>query len=156
MQLPTPAADTPTLAELRAAFDRLQASDEPRWGRMRAAQMTKHCRVFVELCLGNVKVGWPIRILARLLGPLFLRRLLPRSPLEAPKNVKTLPALRADDAEELDLDTERRLLAGAFDAVEALPGEHRHPLYGAMRRADVAALIRHHTAHHANQFGLLS
>jgi len=24
-----------------------------------------------------------------------------------------------------------------------------------MRKADVIALVRHHTAHHANQFGLL-
>ena len=60
VQLPNPTADTPTLHALRDAFERLQARDEPRWGQMRAAQMTKHCRVFAELCLGRVKVGWPI------------------------------------------------------------------------------------------------
>jgi len=153
--LPTPTADTPTVEELRRAFDKLTQDTTPRWGRMRAAQMTRHCRVFIELCLGRVPVGWPIRGLARLFGPMFLRRMLAASPRQAPKNLKTLPALRADEATPLDLDAERRKLSQAWDAIEALPATHRHPLYGTMRSIDVVSLVRHHTAHHANQFGLL-
>ncbi|MCK5941906.1 MAG: DUF1569 domain-containing protein [Planctomycetes bacterium] len=152
--LPDPTSDTPTLAALRAAFDRLEPASRPRWGRMDAAQMLLHCRTFVDLCLGRVPVALPMRLLARALGPLFLRRLFARSPKEAPKDLTTLKPLRMDAA-QADLDTARRELGQRFDELEALPAQHRHPLYGRMRRQDVIALVRHHTAHHANQFGLL-
>tara|TARA_R110002111_G_scaffold67263_3_gene109417 strand:- start:743 stop:1138 length:396 start_codon:yes stop_codon:yes gene_type:complete len=121
---------------------------------MQAAQMTRHCRVFVDLCLGRVPVALPIRILARILGPIFLRRLLAKSPTLAPKNLKTLKPLRIRDA-GVSLAVEREQLSATFDELEALPAKHRHPLYGEMRKEDVIALVRSHTAHHANQFGLL-
>lgn len=152
--LPDLSPETPTLAELRASFDQLQPSSKPRWGRMNAPQMLAHCRAFVDLCLGRVKVGWPVRVLAGLLGPMFLRRLLVKSPKQAPKDLTTLKPLRTADA-DIDLGAVRRELAQRFDELEALPLEHRHPLYGRMRKQDVIAVVRHHTAHHANQFGLL-
>jgi hypothetical protein len=152
--LPDPSPDTPTLAGLRASFDRLEPTSKPRWGRMNAPQMLLHCRTFVDLCLGRVPVGLPVRLLARLIGPMFLRRMLAKSPRQAPKDLTTLKPLRTGDA-QVDLDGARRDLAARFDELEALPAEHRHPLYGRMRKQDVIALVRHHTAHHANQFGLL-
>lgn len=153
--LPAPTPDTPTLAGLRAALGRLAADARPRWGRMDAPQMLRHCRVFAELCLGRVRVGLPVRALARLFGPLFLRRLLRRSPRQAPREMTTLPVLRAQADLALDADEERRRLDATLAEVEALAGTCRHPLYGAMRAVDVETLVRHHTAHHANQFGLL-
>lgn len=153
--LPTPAPDTPTLAALSQRLATLPPDRAPRWGRMDAAQMLRHCRVFCELCLGRVPVATPVRWLARVLGPWFLRRLLGKSPTQAPKNLGTLPALRARPGQPLDFDAERRALLAALDEIQALAGSHRHPLYGAMRAEDVQALVRHHTAHHANQFGLL-
>ena len=153
--LPDPSPDTPTLGELRASFDRLEPTSKPRWGRMDAPQMLLHCRTFVDLCLGRVKVGLPVRLLAGLLGPMFLRRLVVKSPKQAPKDLTTLKPLRTSEA-DVDLDEARAELAARFDELDALPNEHRHPLYGRMRKQDVIAVVRHHTAHHANQFGLLS
>ena len=92
--LPEPTADTPTLAQLRTAFERLESTAGPRWGKMGAAAMTRHVRVFVELCLGRVAVGWPVRVLARVLGPVLLRRMIAKTPFEAPKNLTTLKPLR--------------------------------------------------------------
>ncbi|MGE3172521.1 MAG: DUF1569 domain-containing protein [Planctomycetota bacterium] len=153
--LPAPTADTPSLAALAERLRVLPADRAPRWGRMNAAQMLRHCRVFCELCLGRVPVAPPVRWLARLLGPWFLRRLLRKPPTQAPKNLGTLPALRARPDRPLDAEAERRALLAALDEIAALQGRHRHPLYGAMRAEDVQTLVRHHTAHHANQFGLL-
>lgn len=121
---------------------------------MTPAQMTRHCRVFIDLCMGRVAVSGIVRVLARMLGPIFLRRLLAKPPTQSPKNLKTLSPLRMDDP-GLSLASERERLFAAFDELEALAGEHRHPLYGRMRKQDVIALARHHTAHHALQFGLL-
>jgi hypothetical protein len=153
--LPAPTPDTPTLDGLRAAIQHLEADRRPRWGKMNAPQMLRHCRTFHELCLGRVKVSWPIRVLAGLLGPVFLRRLFGRSPLEAPRNLTTLGPLRADPALELDFEAERDALLRSIDEIEAVADGHRHPLYGTMRAADVRNLARHHLAHHCNQFGLL-
>ena len=55
----------------------------------------------------------------------------------------------------LSLATELPGLYRVFDELEELPDSHQHPLYGRMRKQDVIALVRHHTAHHANQFALL-
>lgn len=121
---------------------------------MNPAQMTRHCRVFIDLCMGRVAVSGFVRVLARMLGPLFIRRLLAKPPTRSPKNLKTLPPLRMNGL-DLSLSAERELLFAAFDELEALGDAHRHPLYGRMRKRDVIALVRHHTAHHALQFGLL-
>lgn len=117
--------------------------------------MLRHCRAFAELCLGRVQVALPVRVAARLLGPWFLRRLLRRSPLAAPRNLATLAPLRADPQQSLDFEVERRALLAALDEIDAVQDGHRHPLYGAMPAVDVRNLVRHHTAHHLNQFGLL-
>jgi hypothetical protein len=95
------------MLDLLAAFERLDADSTRRWGTMSPAQMARHCRLFCELCLGQVPVTAPIRWLARLLGPWFLRRMLAKSPTEAPKNLTTLSPLRADPSTELELDEER-------------------------------------------------
>lgn len=136
-------------------FDRLGPEQAPRWGRMDAAQMLRHCRRFHELCLGRVAVPWWLRRVAGLLGPLFLRRLCRRSPRDAPRNLTTLAPLRAEAGRALDFVAERRALLATLDEIGAVADGHRHPLYGRMRAVDVQTLARHHLAHHANQFGLL-
>ena len=153
--LPTPTRDTPTLTELRLVFDRLVPDQRPRWGRMDAAQMVRHCRRFHELCLGRVAVPWWLRRVAALVGPMFLRRLCRRSPRAAPRDLTTLAPLRADPGQRLDFAAERRALFATLDEIAAVVDGHRHPLYGRMRAVDVQTLARHHLAHHANQFGLL-
>ncbi len=154
-RLPLP-LDTPTFDELRGGFERLDEDTEPRWGKMKGAEMTRHCRRFIELYLGRIPVSFPIRMLARLLGPFFIARVMAKPPTETPKNLSTLPAIKSKQSEVLDLNEERRLLFEAFDEVAQLSGQRPHVLYGSMHADDVHALVRHHSAHHANQFGLLS
>jgi hypothetical protein len=154
LRLPEP-PDTPSLAALEGHFARLAPAQAPRWGRMTAAQMTRHCRLFAELCLGRVATTRSASGVARLIGPWFLRRLLSRSPRRTPKNLRTLAPLRAPAGEDFDLDDERRRLTTVFAELANAPDPMQHPLYGAMPRASVQALVRHHTAHHLGQFGLL-
>ena len=155
-RLPEPAPDTPTLDQLREVFLSAQSDTAARWGKMDCTQMTKHCRDFVDLYLGRVHVSLPVRLIARMMGPLFLARTIRKSPTETPKNLSTLPGLRAAADHELDFAEERRGLLAALAEVEALSGVQAHPLYGQVAAEDMIALVRHHTAHHANQFGLLS
>lgn len=155
LTLPPPTADTPTLQELETALAALGEGTRPAWGRMTAPQMVQHCRGFVDLYLGDVQVAAPVRWIARLIGPLFLKKVLAKSPLETPKNLGTLPALRAKEGEAVDFEAECTALRAGFQRLRALEGTVRHPLYGKADAETCRALVRHHTAHHFHQFGLL-
>ncbi len=155
LTLPKPTSDTPDLDRLRDLLLALPAEARPRWGRMNAAQMLAHCDAFHRLCLGEVRVGLPVRLLARAIGPLFLRRFLRKSPREAPRNLRTLEPLRQADGVTPDFDAVRARLREGVAALQALEDGHRHPLYGPMASTSVRDLARHHMAHHANQFGVL-
>jgi hypothetical protein len=154
-RLPDPHPDTPTLDQLRVVFESLGADQPRRWGTMTPVEMVRHCRRFVDLYLGEIPVAAPMRLMARMLGPFFLRKMLRGSPRATPRNLRTLPAIRVGSDGGLELDREREELLESFTRIEALAGVVPHPLYGSMHADDVRALVRHHTAHHANQFGLL-
>ncbi|MEM9381254.1 MAG: DUF1569 domain-containing protein [Planctomycetota bacterium] len=155
LTLPAPTEDTPTLADLAAALDRLDAGTTPRWGKMDAPQMVRHSARFADLYLGRIPVSLPIRLVARMIGPMFLRKVLRGSPTATPKNLGTLPAIRSVPDQEIDFAAEVAELRARFDEVAALDGVVDHPMYGKMEAESCRSLVRHHTAHHFNQFGLL-
>ena len=152
MKLPDPPDDTPTLDQLRALFAQLPADRAPDWGQMDASRMLEHCRRFNDLCLGRVRVGRGVRILARLIGPMFIKRFVRNSALRSPRSLRTLDAIRVVDPTEIE--AARAALLNSIDEIAAVADGHRHPLYGSMRAVDVRNLARHHMAHHAHQFRL--
>ena len=147
--------DTPTIAELRAALDRLDAATAPAWGTMDAPQMLRHCSRFMDLYLGRIAVpGWA-RLASRLIGPLFLRSFLTKAIGATPRNIGTMPAIKARPDLDLDFASERTRFLHRLAEVEALNGEIQHAMYGAMKADDAKALVRHHTTHHFHQFGVV-
>ena len=155
MNLPEVSPDTPTVAELRAALDRLDAATAPAWGTMDAPQMLRHCSQFMDLYLGSVSVPSGVRFLSRLLGPLFLRSFLTKPIGATPRNMGTMPAIKAQPEVELDFEAERTRFLERLAEVEALDGVIQHAMYGAMKAEDAKALVRHHTTHHFHQFGVV-
>ncbi|MEL6904931.1 MAG: DinB family protein [Planctomycetota bacterium] len=158
-KLPAPHPDTPTVDRLIEALGALTADTPRRFGTMDAAAMLEHCARFVDLYLGRVRVGAPIRFAARALGPLFLKRILRGSPAKTPRNLRTLGSLKVEgpdgESSRASFEAARERLRAGFADVTALEGEVRHVLYGRMDASAVRDLVRHHTAHHFHQFGLL-
>jgi hypothetical protein len=155
ISLPDVSPDTPTIAELRAALERLDAVTTPAWGTMTAPQMLRHCSRFMDLYLGRIVVpGWA-RLVSRLIGPLFLRSFLTKSIGATPRNMGTMPAIKARPQLELDFEEERTRFLERLAEVEALDGVIQHAMYGAMKADDANALVRHHTTHHFHQFGVV-
>jgi hypothetical protein len=153
------AADLPTWASLAHAVARLSSDSERDWGTMTSAQMLRHVNGFCDLYAGNVPVSWRVRFVAGLVGKRFLRRVAAKSPTATPRNMTTLPALRAKPDLGVDFDDEKaKFLAHAswFSQLENRGGVAHHPMYGDMSVADMSGLVRHHTAHHFHQFRLLS
>jgi hypothetical protein len=155
LNLPTAHEETPSLEELQPLVRSLAPDQAPGWGSMNATQMLAHCRDFHRLCLGELRPPRPTRFLARMLGPLFLRKFLRGSPFESPKNLRTLAEIRADAASAEEFDQRKDELLDSMSALERVTDGHRHPLYGPMRGEDVRAIARHHLAHHLHQFGLI-
>ena len=155
MTLPPVSSDTPSFAGLREALSSLHEESNPTWGAMNASQMLRHCSRFMDLYLGRIDVpGWA-RLLSRLIGPLFLRSFLTKPMGATPRNLGTMPAIKARPGVDLDFDAEVARFLKALADVEALDGVVQHAMYGAMKAADAKALVRHHTTHHFHQFQLI-
>ena len=155
MTLPPVSSDTPSFAGLRAALSSLHEESNPTWGAMNASQMLRHCSRFMDLYLGRIDVpGWA-RLISRLIGPLFLRSFLTKPMGATPRNLGTMPAIKARLGVDLDFDAEVARFLKALADVEALDGVVQHAMYGAMKAEDAKALVRHHTTHHFHQFQLI-
>ena len=155
ISLPDVSPDTPLIAELRAALDRLDAATATSWGTMTAPQMLRHCSRFMDLYLGRIAVpGWA-RLVSRLIGPLFLRSFLTKAIGATPRNMGTMPAIKARPDHNLEFAAERTRFLERLAEVEALDGVIQHAMYGAMKADDAKALVRHHTTHHFHQFGVV-
>lgn len=155
MPLPPVSSDTPSFAGLREALSSLHEESNPTWGAMNASQMLRHCSRFMDLYLGRIDVpGWA-RLISRLIGPLFLRSFLTKPIGATPRNLGTMPAIKARPGAELDFDMEVGRFLKALADVEALDGVVQHAMYGAMKAEDAKALVRHHTTHHFHQFQLI-
>ena len=155
MTLPPVSSDTPSFAGLREALSSLHEESNPTWGAMNASQMLRHCSRFMDLYLGRIDVpGWA-RLISRLIGPLFLRSFLTKPIGATPRNLGTMPAIKARPGVDLDFDAEVARFLKALADVEALDGVVQHAMYGAMKAADAKALVRHHTTHHFHQFQLI-
>ena len=155
VNLPEVSPDTPSIAELRAALDRLDAATAPAWGTMDAPQMLSHCSRFMDLYLGRIAVAGWARMVSRIVGPLFLRSFLTKPIGATPRNIGTMPAIKARPELELDFEAERTRFLERLAEVEALDGVIQHAMYGVMKADDAKALVRHHTTHHFHQFGVV-
>ena len=109
----------------------------------------------MDLYLGSVAVPAGVRLLSRLLGPLFLRSFLTKPIGATPRNMGTMPAIKARPKVVLDFEAERTRFLDRLADVEALDGVIQHAMYGAMKADDAKALVRHHTTHHFHQFGVV-
>ena len=109
----------------------------------------------MDLYLGRIAVpGWA-RMVSRLIGPLFLRSFLVKPIGATPRNMGTMPAIKAQLDLDLECASERARFLERLAEVEALDGVIQHAMYGAMKADDAKALVRHHTTHHFHQFGVV-
>lgn len=149
--------EIPSIQDLTRAIDGADSKASPQWGQMSAAEMLHHVADFGDLYFGEIKINLFTRIIARLVGPLFLRTLTNKNPLGGtPRNLRTMSAIKASSSRDADWEQGLKRVRALFQRLEMLTTEtQKHPLYGTMHTADFKALVLHHTAHHFHQFGLI-
>ncbi len=137
-----------------AMIKRLQAlsgNAVPLWGKMKVAQMVRHCQIPIQAAFGQVKIKRSL--FGKLFGRIAKRKLFDEKPF--PKSlptdkhfvVKTDPAFAAD-----------REKLNALIRHFASPGKpglasDPHPFFGPLTADETEALQRKHLDHHLRQFG---
>jgi hypothetical protein len=134
---------------LLSRFDTLQAGQKPKWGKMSASQMVRHCTVPMYAAMGEFAVThkntffriWPMQKLIIYVLP------WPQGAPTAPEFIITEEGHLPD------------LIAGLRTAVDRFvaKGESQtfqpHAAFGPLSGADWGALMHRHLDHHLKQFG---
>ena len=143
--------DSQDRASLLERAARLKPETSPRWGRMDAPQMVRHCVEALRGSLGDVQH----RPLGRRLFHTRLAKYLIIRALPFPRSAPTAPELRI--TEPADLEAERRRLGdlvGRYAAPLETDARAEHPLFGILSREEWAELEYKHVDHHLAQFGV--
>ncbi len=130
----------------------LTPTTEAQWGKMNATQALAHCRLALNVALGDR----PLKrsFIGLLLGGMFKKKMVD-SPEPFRKNQPTDPRLVNLDAG--DLAAEQTELVAAVERFTALgPGgmpSGPHPFFGKMSPEQWDRLMSKHLDHHLRQFG---
>ena len=131
-------------------IDRLNATTQPRWGRMNVGQMVVHCDLQLQLALGEL-VGAPMKTpVGR-----FPFKQLALYVLPTPRGVPTMPEMR--DPVTGDWQADRGRLKADVGRVVAKDRNQAwpvHPAFGTLSAAQWGRLVFSHLDHHLKQFGV--
>jgi hypothetical protein len=142
--------DATTLSPLLERLAVLDSAKPAEWGKMEAAQMLAHCKVALEIAVGErtLKRG----LIGFLFGRMARRSVLKDGPFA--RGMPTAPIFKVTGSREFDEERAHliRLLQSYVErGPEALPPEH--PFFGAMSPSDWGVLQWKHMDHHLRQFG---
>ncbi len=132
-------------------LDRLEADTRPQWGKMNAGQMLAHCQVPLGIALG--RGAMKRSLMGRLLGRLFLRKVLGAAPF--PKNLPTDARFRIGDEREFvqERASLARLVRQFGERGPAAVARDPHPFFGVLKPQEWSTLVWKHLDHHLRQFG---
>lgn len=142
------------LEEIRRRLERLTEFSKPKWGRMNAAQMLKHCSLVLQIPLSKLKLP-ETGFLIRSIG-VVTKNEMKIFGNGIPPNMPTYSILKCEEQvsfEECRINLNRDLDQYYSCFLEGnLPDEHE--LFGKMKVSDWGFLEHKHLHHHLKQFGI--
>ena len=150
-------ADPTTLDEIVLRLRSLRIDSRRQWGRMSPHQAVCHLSDALRMVLCDSP---PLPAVDNWLTRNVVRRVAIHTPLPWPRGYKTpqgmdqvggegtAPKDFEDDRDEL-IRLHRRLATAASDALQ-----NRHPIFGALTRAEWLTWAYRHADHHLRQFGV--
>jgi hypothetical protein len=136
--------------ELQARVRKLQAGTPNEWGKMTAAQMLAHCRVAMQVPVGDLQLK---RNALSLIGWMFKKVIVSDKPFS--RNSPTAAEYRMTD--EKDFQSELKQFQETFQKLAQGPAAIKcwnHPFFGKMTVEDWGCLMYKHLDHHLTQFNL--
>lgn len=129
-------------------IDKIQASSQPLWGTMSAAQMFAHCTEVQEACNGKPLEKTPFFI--KLLKGFIRKSVLSDKPYT--KSLQTHQQYIISDQKDFDQEKKRFLIS--LEAFIQNKGSIQHTLFGKMSVEERSWAIYKHHNHHLEQFGV--
>ena len=136
--------------ELQQRIQKIDANRKGQWGRMTTAQMLAHCRVAMQVPVGDLVLK---RNALSLIGWMFKGMIISDKPFS--KNSPTAAEYRMID--EKHFENELQLFHTTFQKLAQGPSAivcWKHPFFGKMSVEDWGHLMYKHLDHHLRQFGV--
>jgi len=142
--------DKQTKEAVIARIRSLNPNSQPLWGKMKVAQMVRHCALCEAYYQGKVDVKRSM--LGRAIGKLALKGLLKDEQPGLRKNSRTpMPFLVEGDVGSLEEEKEKWIaLIRQYNDFPA--GHFVHWFFGKMNREEIGQFVYRHTDHHLRQF----
>ncbi len=135
---------------IKTRLSKLRNESKPRWGKMNAGQMLRHCQAPLNIVLQkntyNLKPNWFART--------FFKRSMYSDALWW-KNMPTIKSFR--ETEDRDFDREYESLMNLLEELESKKDDDHwpaHPVFGKLTRTQWGKMQFKHLDHHLRQFGL--
>ena len=133
-------------------MEKLQPETKPLWGKMNVSQMLAHCKVPLEVSLGQKQLKQTL--LGILFGKMVKKQMLKPEPMK--KNLPTVPDFVVKYSPDFYLEKQqlevliRKFVATNPDEIVARP----HPFFGKMTKEQLGLFVYKHADHHLRQFGV--
>jgi len=140
--------DKATREELIRRIEMLNEGSTPRWGKMNAYQMVKHCSRWEEMALGHKT--YKRMLMGYLFGKIALKDMLKDGPIK--QNLPTVPSFKVTDSGDVTAEKANWIsLLREYDntKIEIIV----HPFFGKMTPEQTGILDYKHADHHLKQFG---
>ena len=115
--------------ELIKSLDKLEENKLPKWGKMNASQMIKHCSKFIDLYTGKIQLPSWYKIFGATIGKLFLVYISNKKPSETPKNLRTEKSIKIIEENLIFVD-EKQTLINKIKEISLIKSSINHPIYG--------------------------
>ncbi|MEM9326448.1 MAG: DinB family protein [Bacteroidota bacterium] len=146
--------DAAHLNEIKARIEKIEASAEPRWGKMNVKQMLKHCVENERLLLREKK--FKDVFIGRIFGKMALKSDV-KDDKPFSKSSPTHPDLKVTGEVQESLDQLKKEWTQLLEKyAELSPGHYDdfvHPFFRKMSDQQVGIWALKHADHHLRQFG---
>jgi hypothetical protein len=142
--------DTAVRKDIIDRINRLEATKQPLWGKMNAAQMCAHCQMPMGVAVGKHKLS--TTFIFKLLGPLFKSVIYNDKPFK--RNLQTHKSFVMTGSEREFEVEKQKLIAMVNDFTEANMVNEPHPIFGRMTKEQWSRGTWKHLDHHLQQFGV--
>jgi hypothetical protein len=140
--------------EIRQRISWLSEDSPSQWGKMKAAQMMRHCDLILQVALRKVDLP-AINVLFRAIG-IMAKIEMQLFNNGIPRNMPTFQKLIVNFECDFD-ETKKGLLQTLEEYWEAFENKNlpdRHALFGSMKEKDWGFLEYKHLNHHFKQFNI--
>ena len=139
------------VAEIKTRLEKIQANQNPTWGKMSAPQMLAHCKFPLQVALGELELEKP-NMFKRLLFSLFKSSLYDDKPWK--QNIPTAKEFVVSDEKEFIKEKAELLdYINKFNEKKSQQNWPPHPMFGEFKNDQWGKMQYKHLDHHLIQFG---